>query len=201
MTPLVNAKIHPHPQLSQHDPSQQYATIATIQQQNQLQTDPQPTHVQYQQGIQAVLHQVCKIYFKLLQFQIWFEKTDVEIELLTKLLYNFYFQQPTLVSQPPQAVLESSNDVIIQNLVVPSNLLSVQHHSNEPININIPTQEVEVPPSTPKTSSGIILEARTSSEAPNTITACQIPTKTSQNIPPFEESITSMEQVNSKVKI
>ena len=70
LTPLVNAKIHPHPQLSQHDPSQQYATIATIQQQNQLQTIPQPTHVQYQQGIQAVLHQVCKNYIQLLHFQI-----------------------------------------------------------------------------------------------------------------------------------
>ena len=116
-------------------------------------------------------------------------------------MHNFYFQQPTLVSQPPQAVLESSNDVIIQNLVVPSNLLSVQHQSNEPININIPNQEVEVPSSTPKTSSGIILEARQNSEAPSTITACQIQTKNSQNIQPFEESIASMEQVNGKVKI
>ena len=116
-------------------------------------------------------------------------------------MHNFYFQQPTLVSQPPQAVLESSNDVIIQNLVVPSNLLSVQHQSNEPININIPNQEVEVPSSTPKISSGIILEDRPNSEAPSTITACQIPTKTSQNIQPFEESIASMEQVNGKVKI
>ena len=59
LTPLVNAKIHPHPQLSQHDPSQ-YTTIATIQQQqpNQLQPGTQQTHVQYPQAIQAVLHQV-----------------------------------------------------------------------------------------------------------------------------------------------
>ena len=58
LTPLVNAKVHPHPQLSQHDPSQY--TIATIQQQqpNQLQPGTQQTHVQYPQAIQAVLHQV-----------------------------------------------------------------------------------------------------------------------------------------------
>ena len=56
LTPLVNAKIHPQPQLSHEQINPSQYTIAAIQQPAVIQSTNQ--HVQYPHGIQAVLHQV-----------------------------------------------------------------------------------------------------------------------------------------------
>ena len=99
--------------------------------------------------------------------------------------------------------MESSNDVIIQNLVVPSNLISTQQHQSDGINISLQNPEVEVPVSATKTSSGMIVETRTNNEivhtVANNIPSCQIPTTPSHDAQAFEESVTKLEQVNGKV--
>ena len=56
LTPLVNAKIHPHTQLSNDQINPSQYTIATVQQPSTLQHNNQ--HVQYPHALQAVLHQV-----------------------------------------------------------------------------------------------------------------------------------------------
>ena len=108
-----------------------------------------------------------------------------------------------MVSQGTPGVLEPSNDVIIQNLVVPSNLLTTQHNSTDPINLNLQSHEVEVPGCAPKTSTGMVLENRSNNEVVNnvasSITSCQIPTKPSHGSQVFEESVANIEQMNGKV--
>ena len=61
LTPLVNAKIHPQPQLSHEQINPSQYTIATIQQPSAIQSNNQ--HVQYPHALQAVLHQVLTLYF------------------------------------------------------------------------------------------------------------------------------------------
>ena len=110
-----------------------------------------------------------------------------------------------MVSQGPPTVLEQSNDVIIQNLVVPSNLLTTQQNPNDPINLHLQNTEGELPSvSASKTSSGLILETRPNNDVvnnvANSITACQIPTKPSHGTQVFEETNAAIEQINGKVK-
>ena len=65
-------------------------------------------------------------------------------------------------------------------------------------------QEVEVPVSATKTSSGMILETRPNHEVVNTvannITACQIPSTLSQSTQSFEESVAKLDQTNGRVR-
>ena len=65
-------------------------------------------------------------------------------------------------------------------------------------------QEVEVPVSATKTSSGMILETRPNNEVVNTvannITACQIPSTPSHSTQSFEESVAKLEQANGRVR-
>ena len=108
-----------------------------------------------------------------------------------------------MVSQGTPGSLEQSNDVIIQNLVVPPNLLTTQHNSTDPINLNLQSHEVEMPGCAPKTSTGMVLENRSNNEVVNnaasSVTACQIPTKPSHGSQAFEESVVNIEQMNGKV--
>ena len=64
-------------------------------------------------------------------------------------------------------------------------------------------QEVEVPVTATKTSSGMILETRQNNEVVNTvasnITSCQIPSTQSHSTQPFEESVAKLDQANGRV--
>ena len=98
--------------------------------------------------------------------------------------------------------MESANDVIIQNLVVPSTILT-SANPNDPINLNLQSQEL--PGVTARASTtGMISETQTQSGVVNTancITSCQNLTKpTHSNSQVFEESVSSIEQTNAKVK-
>ena len=65
-------------------------------------------------------------------------------------------------------------------------------------------QEVEVPVTATKTSSGMILETRQNNEVVNTvannITSCQIPSTQSHSTQPFEESVEKLGQANGRVR-
>ena len=94
--------------------------------------------------------------------------------------------------------MESSNDVIIQNLVVPSTILT-SSNQNDGINLNLQHQELAL---TRTVASGVITETRSSGIINNTncITSCQNPMKTTHVPQVFEESAASIEQTNAKVK-
>ena len=97
--------------------------------------------------------------------------------------------------------MESSSDVIIQNLVVPSTILT-SGNPNDPINLNLQSQEVPGVTTRPSTA-GMISDTRTQSGVVNTancITSCQNLTKPPHaNSQVFEESVTSIEPTNAKV--
>jgi hypothetical protein len=98
--------------------------------------------------------------------------------------------------------MESSSDVIIQNLVVPSTILT-SGNLNDPINLNLQSQEVPGVATRPSTA-GMISETRPQSRlvhTSNCITSCQTLTKPmNANCQVFEESVGSIEQTNAKVK-
>ena len=97
--------------------------------------------------------------------------------------------------------MESTSDVIIQNLVVPSTILT-SGNANDPINVNLQNQEVAgIAPRPPTT--GMISETRNHNGLVNTascITTCQnLPKPAHPNTQCFEESVSSIEQTTAKV--
>ena len=94
--------------------------------------------------------------------------------------------------------MESSSDVIIQNLVVPSTLLATGN-PNDQINLNLQNQEIAAVTRT--ATSEMISETRTSSvlSTASCITSCQNPTKPSHGNQVFEDSASSVDQANNKV--
>ena len=96
--------------------------------------------------------------------------------------------------------MESSNDVIIQNLVVPSStMLTNGGNQADSINLNVQHQELAL---ISTSTSGVITETRGHGSLNNDtcITSSQTPVKTTQVTQVFEESLTSIEQTNPKVK-
>ena len=94
--------------------------------------------------------------------------------------------------------MESSSDVIIQNLVVPSTMLT-SGTPNDSINLNLQNQELSAERTV---TSGMISENRTSGivNATTGITSCQNLTKLTHSTPIYEETVHSIEQPNIKVK-
>ena len=95
--------------------------------------------------------------------------------------------------------METTNDVIIQNLVVPSTILSNGNSNGESINLSLQNPEIPAPRAV---TTGVISETR-HSEVVNTapcINPCQNLTKSTTGSQNFEEASHPIEQDSNRVR-
>ena len=106
LTPLVNAKIHPQPQLSHEQINPSQYTVATIQQPSTIHSNNH--HVQYPHALQAVLHQVSNphFFFTNIYNLIWL--------LYKKLLFFFFFNIHIVATATLSIPTDSNRDRIIK---------------------------------------------------------------------------------------
>ena len=95
--------------------------------------------------------------------------------------------------------METTNDVIIQNLVVPSTILSNGNSNGESINLSLQNPEMPAPRAV---TTGVVSETR-HSEVLNTaacINPCQNLTKSTTGSQNFEEASHPIEQDSNRVR-
>ena len=95
--------------------------------------------------------------------------------------------------------METTNDVIIQNLVVPSTILSNGNSNGESINLSLQNPEIPTPRAV---TTGVVSETR-HSEVVNTaacINPCQNLTKSTTGSQNFEAASHPIEQDSNRVR-